>query len=67
LWYQIDRRIDLRINMQLSIQIPMVHTRGKPMAGGLTSTLKPGAHRPSTFDDRKQGASSFSSQPVLPT
>ena len=26
LWYQIDRRIDLLINMQLSAQIPMVDT-----------------------------------------
>jgi hypothetical protein len=27
LWYQIDRRIDLLINLQLSSQIPMVDTR----------------------------------------
>ena len=27
LWYQIDRRIDLLINLQLSTQIPMVNTR----------------------------------------
>ena len=27
LWYQIDRRIDLLINLQLSTQIPMVDTR----------------------------------------
>ncbi len=27
LWYQIDRRIDLLINLQLSAQIPMVDTR----------------------------------------
>jgi len=26
LWYQIDRRIDLLINLQLSTQIPMVKT-----------------------------------------
>jgi hypothetical protein len=26
LWYQIDRRIDLLINLQLSSQIPMVDT-----------------------------------------
>jgi len=26
LWYQIDRRIDLLINLQLSAQIPMVDT-----------------------------------------
>ena len=26
LWYQIDRRIDLLINLQLSTQIPMVDT-----------------------------------------
>jgi len=25
-WYQIDRRIDLLINLQLSTQIPMVDT-----------------------------------------
>ena len=26
LWYQIDRRVDLLINLQLSTQIPMVKT-----------------------------------------
>jgi hypothetical protein len=26
LWYQIDRRVDLLINMQLSAQIPLVDT-----------------------------------------
>jgi hypothetical protein len=26
LWYQIDRRVDLLINLQLSAQIPMVDT-----------------------------------------
>jgi hypothetical protein len=26
LWYQIDRRIDLLVNLQLSTQIPMVDT-----------------------------------------
>jgi Spy/CpxP family protein refolding chaperone len=29
LWYQIDRRIDLLINLQLSSQIPMVNTTTK--------------------------------------
>lgn len=29
LWYQIDRRIDLLINLQLSSQIPMVNTSSK--------------------------------------
>ncbi len=29
LWYQIDRRIDLLINLQLSSQIPMVNTSTK--------------------------------------
>jgi Spy/CpxP family protein refolding chaperone len=27
LWYQIDRRVDLLINLQLSAQIPMVNTK----------------------------------------
>jgi Spy/CpxP family protein refolding chaperone len=27
LWYQIDRRVDLLINLQLSTQIPMVNTK----------------------------------------
>jgi len=27
LWYQIDRRVDLLINLQLSAVIPMVDTR----------------------------------------
>jgi len=26
LWYQIDRRIDLLINLQLSAKIPMINT-----------------------------------------
>jgi hypothetical protein len=29
LWYQIDRRIDLLINLQLSAVIPMVNTSSK--------------------------------------
>jgi len=29
LWYQIDRRIDLLINLQLSAQIPMIDTSNK--------------------------------------
>ena len=27
LWYQIDRRVDLLINLQLSAQIPMINTK----------------------------------------